>query len=50
MMQDSSLVGSGAAGWEGGLMTFLLIAAVLAVVIGLFMWLRKNKRSGRPGS
>ena len=50
LMQDSSLVGSGAEGWEGGLMTFLLIAAVLAVIIGLYMWLRRDKRSGRPGT
>jgi peptidoglycan/LPS O-acetylase OafA/YrhL len=50
LLQDSSFVGSGGEGLEGGLLTFLVIGAVLVVAIGAFVWLRKNKRSGHLGT
>src|SRR5687768_11969943 len=49
-LQDSSATGSGWAGWEGGLTTFLTLAVVAALLIGGFMWLRKHRRSGNPGT
>lgn len=46
LLQDSSLIGSGAEGWEGGLATFGIVALVLLALILGFLWLRKNRRSG----
>jgi hypothetical protein len=50
LLQDSSLVGSNGAGWEGGLTTFLAIAIPLVIVIAVVVYLRKHKRSGNPGT
>jgi hypothetical protein len=43
LLQDSSAVGSGFAGWEGGLTTFVALALVIGGAIAGFLWVRKNK-------